>query len=445
MRFHRSVSFLCHRRNINSARIALAILLAGILHTSGQTPSADTPGVVKLPADASIASALNKPKPAYPRLAKIARIQGSVVIQVNISATGSIEALKVVSGVPLLGQAALDAVKNWRYEPHLVNGAPVAVRTTVNVLFSFDPKTGEPTVEAGVPDARIAMLDGKLTGGPSNDRPTSNRQLPVFQAAIAGDSAAMRQLLNEDPQQVHAADDQGRQPLYYASQYDRKGIAKLLITSGADVNAADRFGMTPLHLAAVAGYKDIADLLVAGHADVNAKTRDGMTPLFLASANRREDVAAMLRSQGAVEPDIPDKEVAQSKQEASAGGALETIRKARVAEVKKEQAGAPAVAASQSPEERLRAMVLYYAPRITTYKEFEDDAKSQGWEIVENQAATKFGIFGLIDSVTRGYAVGIGKRKPVCQLVFEGRPDEHGIIKDLSTGNFPLKSASCSP
>ena len=154
MRFHRSVSFLCHRRN-NELRADCTSDSSGwdIAYLSGQTPSADTPGVVKLPADASIASALNKPKPAYPRLAKIARIQGSVVIQVNISATGSIEALKGSKRCSSAGSGRTGCSQELARRPDLVNGAPVAVRTTVNVRSLFDPKTGEPTVEAGVPDA----------------------------------------------------------------------------------------------------------------------------------------------------------------------------------------------------------------------------------------------------------------------------------------------------
>ncbi len=262
------------------------------------------------------------PKPVYPRLAEIARVQGAVVIEINISTTGSVKAPKLVSGPPLLGQAVMDAVQRWQYKPHVIGGAAIEVQTTINFLFSYDSRTNLPTVEAGVPDARMPMQESTVntSAGPSNDGHRTGKRPPVFQAATVGDSSAMLQLLNEDSQQVHAVDELGKQPLHYAAQFNHKEIAELLIAHGADVNAADRFGMTPLHLAAIGGYKDIVDILVAAHADVNLKTADGMTPLFLASANHHEDAAAVLRSQGGAEPDIPIRVAPQSTQATTAHG-----------------------------------------------------------------------------------------------------------------------------
>jgi protein TonB len=60
-----------------------------------------------------------------------------VVLQAKISKTGAIEDLHVLSGPAMLQQAALDAVKNWRYKPYLLNNEPVEVDTTVNVVFSL--------------------------------------------------------------------------------------------------------------------------------------------------------------------------------------------------------------------------------------------------------------------------------------------------------------------
>jgi protein TonB len=78
-----------------------------------------------------------KPEPVYPVLARNARIQGDVVLTAVISAEGQITQLKVLSGHALLVQAALDAVKQWRYRPFLLNGQPIEVETTVTVSFRF--------------------------------------------------------------------------------------------------------------------------------------------------------------------------------------------------------------------------------------------------------------------------------------------------------------------
>ena len=75
--------------------------------------------------------------PVYPILARQAHIQGKVVLDADISKNGGVETLKVISGHPLLVQAALDAVKQWRYKPYLLNGEPVAVNTQIIVGFTL--------------------------------------------------------------------------------------------------------------------------------------------------------------------------------------------------------------------------------------------------------------------------------------------------------------------
>jgi protein TonB len=75
--------------------------------------------------------------PAYPSLAKTARIQGHVLLAVIIGTNGSVQEVKLVSGHPLLAAAAMDAVKQWTYKPLLLNGQPVEVETTVDVNFTL--------------------------------------------------------------------------------------------------------------------------------------------------------------------------------------------------------------------------------------------------------------------------------------------------------------------
>lgn len=79
-----------------------------------------------------------KVTPSYPSIAKATGTQGTVMLQATISARGSIENLRVVSGPALLQQAALDAVQQWRYRPYLLNGQPIEVETTVQVVFKLN-------------------------------------------------------------------------------------------------------------------------------------------------------------------------------------------------------------------------------------------------------------------------------------------------------------------
>jgi len=74
-------------------------------------------------------------QPTYPALAKQARVQGSVEMRAIISKTGTIENLTVVSGHPMLAASAVQAVRQWRYRPYLLNNEPIEVETEITVNF----------------------------------------------------------------------------------------------------------------------------------------------------------------------------------------------------------------------------------------------------------------------------------------------------------------------
>jgi protein TonB len=80
---------------------------------------------------------IQKVIPQYSALQKAIRVEGTVVLQAVISKTGTIENLRVVSGPAMLQQSAIDAVKQWRYRPYMLDGEPVEVETTINVVFSL--------------------------------------------------------------------------------------------------------------------------------------------------------------------------------------------------------------------------------------------------------------------------------------------------------------------
>jgi TonB family protein len=76
-------------------------------------------------------------KPAYPDSAQSARVQGVVILEVLIDADGAVANAKILRSIPMLDQAALGAVSRWQFRPTLLNGQPVAVRTTVTVNFTL--------------------------------------------------------------------------------------------------------------------------------------------------------------------------------------------------------------------------------------------------------------------------------------------------------------------
>ena len=74
-------------------------------------------------------------KPHYPEAARSMRLQGAVVLEALIGKDGAVKNLKVVTGHSMLAKAAVDAVRQWRYKPYLLNGQPVSVETQITVKF----------------------------------------------------------------------------------------------------------------------------------------------------------------------------------------------------------------------------------------------------------------------------------------------------------------------
>ena len=81
---------------------------------------------------------IHRVEPVYPNLAKIAGVQGSVLIKAVISTEGRIEQAQVVSGSPWLSKAALEAIQQWRYRPYYLNDKPVEVETEITVMFTLN-------------------------------------------------------------------------------------------------------------------------------------------------------------------------------------------------------------------------------------------------------------------------------------------------------------------
>jgi len=96
-----------------------------------------TPQRIRVGGNVQAAKLIRQPKPVYPPLAKQARISGHVILNAIIGKDGTIQNLSVASGHPLLVPAAMEAVKQWVYQPTLLNGEPVEVVTTIDVNFTL--------------------------------------------------------------------------------------------------------------------------------------------------------------------------------------------------------------------------------------------------------------------------------------------------------------------
>jgi peptidyl-prolyl cis-trans isomerase A (cyclophilin A) len=99
--------------------------------------AAETPKRVNISAGVAVGLLVSKTQPIYPVDAKKAHVQGTVVLGATIATDGTVKELRIIQGPDLLQQAALDAVTQWRYRPYLLNGDPVEVRTTINIIFTL--------------------------------------------------------------------------------------------------------------------------------------------------------------------------------------------------------------------------------------------------------------------------------------------------------------------
>jgi len=109
--------------------------------TSPKPPELEIPKVPKAPvpvvSELQQAKLLFKTRPTYPPLAVKARVSGAVILEVVVDEEGNVSDIKILKGHPLLNEAALSAVQQWKYSPTILNGEPVSVIATVTIVFTL--------------------------------------------------------------------------------------------------------------------------------------------------------------------------------------------------------------------------------------------------------------------------------------------------------------------
>lgn len=120
---------------------SLTVLIAMLASCASLAALQETaPQRVRVSDDVMRGVLVKKVAPIYPPLARQARIQGTVILRVLINKSGDVYDVQLVSGHPMLAPAAIEAVKQWQYQPYLLNGEPVEVETNVQVIFKISDK-----------------------------------------------------------------------------------------------------------------------------------------------------------------------------------------------------------------------------------------------------------------------------------------------------------------
>lgn len=118
-----------------------------------QAPPAQKPTRIRVGGNVAAAKLRHVVQPVYPEIAKVSHIEGTVVLHCVIARDGTVQQIEFVSGPPLLMKAAMDAVRQWTYEPMLLNGEAIEVDTRVSVVFTLGAEGSDGTAaEEAVPD-----------------------------------------------------------------------------------------------------------------------------------------------------------------------------------------------------------------------------------------------------------------------------------------------------
>jgi len=110
--------------------------VVGGLPTEAPAPP---PVAVRIGGQIKTPKLLYSPAPVYPELARAARIKGMVMVEAQVGADGRVQSVKVLNSQTVFEEAALEAVKQWRYVPLLLNGTPTPFILTVTVVFNLTP------------------------------------------------------------------------------------------------------------------------------------------------------------------------------------------------------------------------------------------------------------------------------------------------------------------
>ncbi len=166
--------------------VVMALAAAGVAQELGatqspaqgdqqQSPSTETkrPMRVRVGGNVQPPRVISETQPIYPALARQAHIEGDVVLRAVITKDGNVSELKVISGHPLLVQAALDAVRQWKYQTTKLNGDPVEVEMTITVHFVMDKNPADQQA----PPAQESPAPGSADG----------RNMPTIVAGNIGD------------------------------------------------------------------------------------------------------------------------------------------------------------------------------------------------------------------------------------------------------------------
>ena len=210
-----------------TSRLATSFLL--IAFSSAVLAQEATPQRIQVGGPAMAAQIVKKIAPEYPPLARQARIQGVVTLKAQLNKSGDVVNLQLISGHPMLAPAAIEAVKQWKYKPYLLNGEAVDVETTVTVNFTL---AGEPPA-AGATGENATGQDGGIAGVVSGTPGTPQAVVPKRVRVSSGVAQGLLVTKVQPEYPADAKEQRVQGVVVLQAMIDKEGdVAKLQLISG---------------------------------------------------------------------------------------------------------------------------------------------------------------------------------------------------------------------
>ena len=216
--------------------VRLLAMLALLMSLSCISAAQTAPPRVRVSSGVAAGLLKTRVSPVYPPLARQARIQGTVMLSVTVDQDGNVQDISLISGHPMLAPAAIEAVKQWKYRPYLLNGIPVNLETQVQVNFSLseNPSPDQPSAEGAGSNTPGVVTGTVVTGKPSplaGDDPRIATPQRIRVSSGVSQQLVVKKVPPQYPQDAREQNIQGA--VILQATIDKEGnVSKLELISG---------------------------------------------------------------------------------------------------------------------------------------------------------------------------------------------------------------------
>ncbi len=200
-------------------------------------PPSSNKKLIKVKVSEAVANAfvIRRVPPKYPDEARQARIQGTVVVEVVVDIDGNVKDVRLISGHPLLAPAAIDAVRQWKFKPYLLNREPVELDSLLTVPFSLKDADGNATNDSSAP----APPETSDATGVLGDTPSGPPESPAHPRVRVSLGVSAGLLIHKVDPEFPPGTEGAEQPVFLKVKIDKDGRVESAEFSKGDQRLAE--------------------------------------------------------------------------------------------------------------------------------------------------------------------------------------------------------------